>query len=92
MREGFLGTAKDTMLFFWLCKRYHIDAEKERVQLLRRLSAKKRLKYIRDGEAYLEGKRTLRITHKHECNPENYCRDHVRCLCMCWAEHKKETQ
>jgi hypothetical protein len=66
MREGFLGTAKDMMLFFWLCKRYHIDGEKERIELLRKLTAKKRLKYLRDGEAFLREKRVIHIAHKKE--------------------------
>jgi len=64
MSEGFVGNADIFMLFFWLCKRYSINTEPERVALLRRLTAAKRLKYVRDSEKYMKGKSVVKIVHK----------------------------
>lgn len=61
MREGFLGNAATFEIFFRLCRRYKINGEKERIDLLRKLTAKKKLKYIRDGESFIKGKAVLKL-------------------------------
>ncbi len=63
MREGFEGTADDFLIFFRHLRLYKIpDTDLEyRVSLLRRLVARKRLKYHRDGQRLLGGKNVLKI-------------------------------
>jgi hypothetical protein len=96
MNEGFyIPDAWLALVFFRWCCRYHIEPhDPRRLEAWRRMVKKKKAVYLRDVRPALAGKKVVAVGFEkpHECSSENYCRDHVRCLCMCQAEHKKETQ
>jgi hypothetical protein len=66
MSEGFLGIADTFLLFFKLCERYKLgpEKEKERIELLRKLVAHNRAKYLRNPADMMAGKRILKIERK----------------------------
>ncbi len=61
-----MGHAGDFLVFFRACRMFKIkDADiAAKTALLRRLTARKRLKYVRDGDEALKGKRVLKIEDK----------------------------
>ena len=67
MREGWVMTPWQACVFFRYCMRYHIDDAVIRQSILRRIAAKKKAKYIRDGETFLKGKRIIQIKGNKEC-------------------------
>lgn len=63
--EGFLMTSKMAMVFFRYIRRYNVPQdEKARLEIVRRLVAKKKAEYIRDPKAFIEGKKALIIRRK----------------------------
>ena len=66
MREAFTGVADDWLVFFRHLRLYRVsDTDREyRIALLRRLVARKRLKYERDGERLLKNKYVVKIEAK----------------------------
>lgn len=74
MSEGFLTNIDTVMLFFRICRRYKIIAEKDRVCLLRELTRRKKASYIRDIKEVIRGKNVLKIGFKpHNDGPEHFC-------------------
>lgn len=75
MREGFMMDSWIAMLFFRICSRYKITAEKDRVLLSRELTRRKKTKYIRDIAPVIAGKKVLQIVAKpsHNPGPEHFC-------------------
>ena len=69
MSEGFLTGLRTVELFFRFCKRYHVEAEKDRIALMRELTRRKKAKYLRDVNEFTRGKNVLRI--KKEPKIEN---------------------
>lgn len=69
MSEGFEGNADTFLLFFRACRLFHINTEQDRIKLLRKMAARKILRYHRDGQALMKGKKCLVI--KHSPNSEN---------------------
>lgn len=63
-QEGFLTSAHMAELFFRYCERYHITARDARINVMRRLVAKKKAKYLPYPEEFLKGKRVLKIEPK----------------------------
>lgn len=59
MTEGFLTDIRTVELFFRFCRRYKIEAEKDRVLLLRELTRRKKAKYLRDVKPALAGKNIM---------------------------------
>jgi hypothetical protein len=62
--EGFMTDARTAELFFRVCARYHIQSREDRVLLLRELTRRKKVKYIRDVQPLLAGKKVLKIIPK----------------------------
>lgn len=62
--EGFLMDIQTAMLFFRICRRYHIQDKKDRVLLLRELARRKKVKYLRDVAPELKGKKVLQVGFK----------------------------
>lgn len=74
MSEGFVTNIDTVMLFFRICRRYNITAEKDRVALLRELTRRKKANYIRDVEEVIQGKKVLKIGFTlHNAGPEHTC-------------------
>ncbi len=64
MREGFTGSA-DTFVIFWRAvMMFHINTDQGRIDLLRKLVARKKMVYHRDGPAELKGKNVGIIKRK----------------------------
>lgn len=61
MSEGFLTSLDTTMLFFRVCRRYGINDVKGRTDLLRQLVARKKAKYLRDAQEFIQGKNVMVI-------------------------------
>jgi len=62
MREGFSLTPDIAMVFFKYCIRYKIpNNEQCKVNILRRLVAKKKAKYLRNPQEFIQGKKVLHI-------------------------------
>ncbi len=61
MQEGFLTDLKTVELFFRYCLRYKVNDIKERTLVMRRITAKKKAKYIRDASVLLNNKNILHI-------------------------------
>jgi len=59
MREGFLTDISTAELFFRFCIRYKINTEKQRILVLREITRRKKAKYLRDAEAYLQDKNVM---------------------------------
>lgn len=59
--EGFLGNARTMELFFRYCMRYKITSQKDKIEVLRRMTAKKKMKYIRDPKEFIKGKRVIKF-------------------------------
>lgn len=66
MNEGFEGTAASFLVFFRACRMFKINTESGRIELLRKLAARKSLKYHRDGDSFLQGKNVLKIKRKED--------------------------
>ncbi len=66
MSEGFMMDSWMAMLFFRLCGRYKINDLAGRTCLMRELVKRKRVKYLRDAQSALAGKRVLKIGFKKE--------------------------
>lgn len=66
MREAFIGNAWTMGVFFRYCRKYKVDDLAARINVLRRLTAKKKLGYNRDGDALLKGKKVLKIQPKKD--------------------------
>jgi len=64
VQEGFLTNIRTAELFFRVCRRYHIEAEKDRILLLRELTKRHKAKYVRDVSPLLSGKKVLKIGFK----------------------------
>jgi hypothetical protein len=60
-QEGFLTNIRTAELFFRVCRRYNIELEKERVLLLRELTRRNQVKYVRDVGPLLAGKKVLKV-------------------------------
>jgi hypothetical protein len=75
MSEGFLTTARTAELFFRMCIRYHIKEEKDRLCILREITRRKKAKYLRDVDPFLQGKRVLKVGFKppHNTWDEHHC-------------------
>lgn len=71
MTEGFLTNIRTAELFFRVCRRYHIEAQKDRVLLLRELTRRSKAKYIRDVTPVLDGKKVLKIGFKPKKDGED---------------------
>lgn len=72
--EGFLTNIGTVMVFFRFCRRYKIEAEKDRACLLRELTRRKKASYIRDVGEVVRGKKVLKIGFTpHNAGPEHYC-------------------
>lgn len=56
-----MGNADTFLKFFRICKMFHVTDYKQRVDILRKLVKRQELKYIRDGEQFIRGKRCLTI-------------------------------
>lgn len=67
MSEGWVMTPWTACVFFRYCMRYKIEGEMARKEVLRRIAAKAKAKYIRDGETFLKGKRIIQIKGNKEC-------------------------
>jgi len=64
-QEGFMFSGPDgVLLFFRYVRRYRINGRQERVEVLRRMVAKKKARYLRDVQAVTAGKRILKIKRK----------------------------
>lgn len=62
MSEAFSGSVDDFMLFFRAVRMFKIGEDrKARIDLLRRLTARKRMRYHRDAAEVLANKRVLKI-------------------------------
>ena len=59
--EGFVMSARLAEVFFRWCARYKVEGRAERVEGMRRLVAKRKVKYIRDATAFMKGKKVLHI-------------------------------
>lgn len=55
--EGFVMTNDVVMLFFRFCRRYGIEDKQRRIEILRKLAARKKAKYIAHPKEYIQGKR-----------------------------------
>jgi hypothetical protein len=75
MSEGFLTDVETVMLFFRICRRYHIEKEEDRIRVLRELTRRKKVRYIRDVGEVVRGKKVLKVGFKppHNAGPEHYC-------------------
>jgi hypothetical protein len=68
MSEGFYTDVRTAELFFRVCSRYHIEGEENRILLLRELVKRKKMRYLRDVQPLLEGKKVLKIVPKGDAN------------------------
>ena len=59
--EGFKVTSNIAAVFFRYCLKYNIKDEKRRIEVFRRLVAKKKAKYIPRPQEYLKDKKVLVI-------------------------------
>jgi len=77
MSEGFLTDVRTVELFFRFCRRYHIEGREDRTTLMRELTRRKKAKYLRDVQPFLEGKNVMGIGFKppHNAGPEHFCSD-----------------
>jgi hypothetical protein len=77
VNEGFLTNARTAELFFRICRRYKVQNREDRIALLRELTRRKKVKYLRDVQPLLEGKKALKVGFKppHNAGPEHYCSD-----------------
>jgi hypothetical protein len=66
MSEGFLTDLRTAELFFRVCKRYNVQSREKRVALMRELARRKKAKYLRDVQPFIEGKKVLKIGFKKE--------------------------
>lgn len=66
MQEGFLTDIDTMMLFFRVCSRYKIDDKEGRIALLRELTRRKKVKYLRDPKEYLQGKNVIEVRKKEK--------------------------
>jgi hypothetical protein len=76
-QEGFLMDSGVATLFFRVCMRYHITDKKDRLLLLRELARRKKIKYMRDVEPFIAGKKVLKVGFKtpHNNGPEHWCEE-----------------
>jgi len=68
MSEGFIATPWVMMIFFRYCLRYHINERDAKINVLRRLTAKKKAKYIAHPHEYLQNKRILDLRRDNNEN------------------------
>lgn len=66
--EGFIVTPKIAMVFFRTCSLYKIVTEKDRLDVMRKLVARHKAKYVPHPEEFLKDKRLLRIRRKEDLN------------------------
>lgn len=59
--EGFVTTLQTAMIFYRYCARYKVTGTAERLMVMRRLTAKKKAKYIRDANEFIKDKNVMRI-------------------------------
>lgn len=64
--DGYMVDVRTALLFFRVCCRYKIEDRKTRIQLMQRICAKKKAKYIRDVDKLLDGKKVLKIERKSD--------------------------
>lgn len=57
---------KTAMLYFRIRRRYKIDDIERCTLLIRQLVARKKVRYIRNAEEFLEGKNVLRISAQNK--------------------------
>lgn len=69
MSEGFVFKNADAaMKFYEACERAGAVTLKERMAVMRQMVKEKQVKYLRDAEAFVKGKKVLKIVPKRE-NP-----------------------
>lgn len=61
MMEGFMLNLDTATLFFRTCDLYKVNDPAKRLEVLRKITARKKAVYLRDAEAFLEGKNVLKI-------------------------------
>lgn len=66
MAEGFLTDLRTAELFFRVCRRLQIQSREDRLALMRELARRKKVKYLRDVQPLLDGKKVLKIGFKKE--------------------------
>ena len=76
-QEGFIMDVNMALLFFRICRMYRINDKQDRVALLRELTRRKKVKYLRDVKPILAGKKVLQVGFKppHNPGPEHRCND-----------------
>ncbi len=75
--EGFLTDVRTAELFFRICHRFGIKSREDRLVLMRELARRKKAKYLRDVQPFLEGKKVLKLEFKvgHNAGPEHFCNE-----------------
>lgn len=66
MGEGFMMDLGTLMVFYRYCRRFKVsdDDRAGKIAIMRRLTAKKKAKYIRDPQEFIKGKNALIIRRK----------------------------
>lgn len=62
--EGFLTNVRTAELFFRFCARYKVTSREDRIALMRELTRRKKVRYLRDVQPILAGKKVLKIGFK----------------------------
>ena len=76
MTEGFFTDLQTACVFFRFCRRYKIESEQARRQVMGQLLKRKRVHYFRDVRPLLNGKKVLIVKQKpHNDGPEHYCQE-----------------
>jgi hypothetical protein len=73
MSEGFYTSAWVAMVFFRFCARYKINDREDRVLVLRELTRRKKVRYIRDVKPILAKVLKIGFKPSHNAGPEHYC-------------------
>lgn len=66
MSEGFMLDNRNAMLFFRICALYKVVDSKKRLEILRKITARKKAVYLRDAEEFIQGKNVLKIKRTGE--------------------------
>jgi hypothetical protein len=71
MTEGFLTDIRTAELFFRICRRYKIKDLEKRLWTMRELTRRKKARYLRDVQPFLENKKVLGIGFKRNAEKES---------------------
>lgn len=58
-QEGFYMSSRQALVFFRTCKMFGINSYEDRMTLVRKMVARKKVRYLRDGQEFLQGKRII---------------------------------